>query len=188
MALAPLAVAADLSARGVDVSNASRITLALSVASAAVREAAGAVISEVESTLTFNPLYETFLPLPGPITGVSEVTVNGVATTSYTIEEGGLRLLSGWSAGEVVATFTHGLAVVPEDIVDLTCQLAITWLDHAATGGGSTAGLANVKLDDAAEGYTEEAAGQVSPLFIPQVTRTWLANRFGGGAQVVSFR
>ena len=188
MALNPLAAVADLSARGVYISDNEKAATALEVASAAIREAAGAVISQVESTLTFNPLYDTFLPLPGPITAVSEVTVNGVPTTSYDIEDGGLRLSSGWAAGEVVVTFTHGLATDPADIVDLTCQLAISWLEHAASGGGSTAGLASARVDDAAETYTDEAAGQISPVFIPAVTRTWLANRFGGGAQVVSFR
>jgi hypothetical protein len=82
-------------------------------------------------------------------------------------------------------TFTHGLAVVPADIVDLTCVLAKAWLDHVADGGTSTAGLKSVRIDDAAEGYTDEAAGQVSPVFIPEVTRRWLAARFSGGVAVV---
>lgn len=188
MALAPLAVAADLSARGVDISNSARINLALSIATSAIRDAAGAVISSIESTLTFGPLCESFLPLPGPITSVSEVTVNGVETTSYTIEDGGLRLDGGWAAGDISVTFTHGLPIVPEDIVDLTCQLAIAWLNHTAEGGGSTAGLTSAALDDARETYSDESAGQVSPAFVPEITRRWLATRFGGGAQVVSFR
>jgi hypothetical protein len=84
-------------------------------------------------------------------------------------------------------TYTHGLATVPADIVDLTCSLAKAWLDHIAAGGGSVAGLASVRLDDAAESYTDEAASQISPAFIPEATRTWLAGRFGGGVEVVEF-
>lgn len=189
MALAPLAVTADLALRGVDTdSNPPRVAKALDVASAAVRDAAGAVISQVTSTLTMNALHDTFLPLPGPITDVSAATVNGAAVTSYVIEDGGLTLDGGWGAGDIEVTFTHGLAEVPEDLVDLTCNLAKAWLDHIAEGGGSTAGLTSVRVDDAAEGYTDESAGQVSPVFVPEVTRQWLVARFGGGATVVGAR
>jgi hypothetical protein len=75
--------------------------------------------------------------------------------------------------------------VVPADIVDLTAQLATAWLRHQSEGGGSTAGLTSARLDDAAETYSAESAGQVSPVYIPAVTRQWLAARFGGGAMVV---
>jgi hypothetical protein len=50
---------------------------------------------------------------------------------------------------------------------------------------GSTAGLVAVSIDDAREQYTEEHAGQVSPVYIPKVTRDWLRSRFSGGAFVV---
>lgn len=189
MALATLAAEADLLARGVDpATDSTKMQTALKVASAAVRDAAGAVIGAVTSTLTLNALHDTFLPLPGPITAVSSVTVNGAAVTAYTIEDGGLSLDGGWGAGDISVTFTHGLPTVPDDIVDLTCNLAIAWLNHAALGAGSTAGLESVRIDDAAESYTDEAAGQVSPVFIPAVTRAWLAARFGGGATVVQTR
>ena len=188
MALAPLAAVADLLLRGVDTSHSTRTAKALDVASSAVRDAAGAVISEVTSTLTLNALHDTFLPLPGPVTAVTSATVNGVPVTAYENRGDGLHLSGGWSAGPIVVTFTHGLPEVPEDIVDLTCNLATAWLNHVAEGGGSTAGLESVRLDDDAEAYSDEFAGQVSPVFIPEVTRQWLRARFGGGVTVVETR
>ena len=185
-ALAPLATAADLSARGVTNP---RATTALAVASAAVRDAAGAVISQTTSTLTLRGHGETFLTLPGPVTAVTAASIAGVEVTEFEIELDGLHLDRGWSHGEDIAvTFTHGLATVPADIVDLTCQLAIAWLNHTEAGGGSTAGLTSVRLDDAAESYSDEAAGQITPVFIPEVTRQHLRARFGTSAQVVGFR
>lgn len=185
MAHAPLATVADLSERGI-VDD--RAATALAVASAAIREAADAVISEATSTLTLRARHETFLPLPGPITAVASVTLGGAAVTAHEIDGDGLYLGSGWGRGDIVVTFTHGLPEVPADIVDLTCNLAKAWLDHATEGGGSTAGLSSVRLDDAAESYTDEHAGQVSPVFIPEITRNWLRARFGGGAAVVGTR
>lgn len=185
MALAPLATVADLADRG--ILDGYR-EVALKVASAAVREAADAVISQTTTTMTLTARHDTHLALPGPITAVSSITMAGAAVTGYTIEPDGLTYCRGWGSGNVVVTFTHGLAEVPDDIVDLTCSLAKAWLDHVAAGGGSIAGLASVRLDDAAESYTDEAAGQVSPVFIPAITRTHLRARFGGGAKVVSTR
>lgn len=185
MALAPLATVADLSARGI---SGDQLETALEVASAVVREAADAVISQTTSTLALNARHDTLLPLPGPVTAVTEVTVGGSVVTGYELEVDGLHYARGWGSGAISVTFTHGLAEVPADVVDLTCNLAKAWLDHNAAGGGSTAGLSSVRLDDGAEAYTDEQAGQVSPVFIPALTRTWLRARFGGGVTVVSTR
>lgn len=184
MALTPLATTADLSARGVD---SGERDLALAVASAAVRDAAGVAISSETSTVTVVASESRVLALPGPVTAVSAVTVDGSAVSDYAVLPNGLWRTCGWGTYPtlVTVTFTHGYATVPADIVDLTCQLAIAWLTHTSGGGGSTAGLTDVAIDDARESYTDEAAGQVSPVFIPQVTRDWLAARFGGGATVV---
>jgi hypothetical protein len=142
---------------------------------------------------------------------VTSVLVDGQPTTRYRVvaeglwrEDGWLSYLdvsgSGYGAGysystmytpghrppaEVAVTYTFGLSAVPDDIVDLCVQLAIAWLQHDAVGGGSTAGLASVRLDDAQENYTAEAAGQVSPVFIPEITCDNLAARFGAGGAVV---
>ena len=189
MALDPLAAAADLAARGIDVSDTARVAVALNVASAAIRDAAGVSIGEDTSTVVVNAGRGNLLGLPGPVTAVTSVTVDGDAVDAddYEVLPNGLWRHCGWGYVPLPVTvvYTHGLDPVPVDIVDLTCQLAIAWLNHTSAGGGSTAGLKTARLDDAAEGYTDEFAGQVSPVFIPEVTRNWLARRFGGGVEVV---
>lgn len=190
MALDPLATTADLSARGITEPSGS-LAKALDVASAAVRDAAGATISAETSTVVVNAGWGNLLSLPGPVTAVSAVLVDGYSINSaeYEVLPNGVWRRCGWAVCgrpvPVTVSYTHGLATVPEDIVDLTCNLAKAWLDHIASGGGSTAGLKSVRLDDAAEVYSDEAAGQVSPTYIPEATRNWLARRFGGGVEVV---
>jgi hypothetical protein len=184
VALDPLATTADLSARGITTGN---VSLALSVASAAIRDAAGASIGPVTGTVIVPAPRGSLLLLPGPVSAVTEVLVDGTAVTDYKNLGNGLWRRCGWGCEPVPVsgTATFGLAAVPEDIVNLTCDLAKAWLDHAAAGGGSTAGLKSASIDDASESYTDEAAGQVSPVFLPKVTRNWLAARFGGGPVVV---
>lgn len=188
MALAPLATTTDLSDRGVTTGN---MAVALQVASAAVRDAAGVAIGEETSTVVVNAGAGNLLSLPGPVTSVAAVAIDGTAISSddFEVLPNGLWRHCGWMVCgrpvSVSVTYTHGLATVPDDIVDLTCVLAKAWLDHVAAGGGSVAGLTSARLDDAAETYSAEAAAQVSPVYIPEVTRNWLARRFGGGVEVV---
>lgn len=184
MALAPLAEATDLPTVWQDHDDAER---ALEVASASVRDAAGVPISEVEATVTTPaPVSGQILSLPGPITAVESVLIDGEAVTDYQNLGNGLwRRRWACEPVPVTVTATFGLTEVPADIVDLTCQLAVAWLRHNDEGGGSTAGLTSVRLDDAAEAYSDESAGQVSPTYIPEVTRNWLSARFGGGIFVV---
>lgn len=188
MALDPLATTTDLSARGV-TTPAGSLALALAIASAAIRDAAGVVISEEDSTITVPAPGGKLLSLPGPVTAVDAVTLDGtlLSVDDYEVLPNGLWRHCGWGCAPVPVevTYTHGLTAVPVDIVDLTCQVAIAWLNHLALGGGSTAGLKSAKIDDAAEAYTDEDAGQISPVYIPEVTRQWLASRFGGGPSVV---
>lgn len=188
MALAPLASTADLSDRGITTGN---LAKALDVASAAVRDAAGSAISEETSTVVVNAGRGNLLGLPGPVTAVTSVSVDGTALVAddYEVLPNGLWRFCGWTVCgrpvQVSVVYTHGLAAVPDDIIDLTCMLAKAWLDHVAAGGGSTAGLTSARVDDAAETYSDESAGQISPVYIPEVTRNWLARRFGGGVEVV---
>lgn len=186
MALSNLASTADLSARGVTGSN-ERLTLALTVASSVIREAAGSAISAVVGTVTVPAPRGKLLTLPSPVRSVTAVVVDGAEVDDWYEVGNGLYREHGWAAMPVPVTVsaTFGLAVVPADIVDLTCNLAKAWLDHTDGGGGSVAGLTMVAIDDARESYTDEAAGQVSPVFLPAATREWLAARFGGGAQVM---
>jgi hypothetical protein len=194
--LAPLAAATDLPDQWAGSSKADR---ALDIASAAIRDAAGGVISQVTATVIIDGGAGRLLKLPGPVIrgSVTSVLVDGQPTTRYRVVAEGLWREEGWLSctylgsamhpppAEVAVTYTFGLATVPADVVDLCVQLAIAWLQHDASGGGSTAGLASVRLDDAQESYTAEAAGQVSPVYIPEITRDNLASRFGAGGAVV---
>lgn len=186
MALDSLADVADLPSAW--QANADAQT-ALDVASAAIRDAAGSAIGVLTSVITVTGGTSRLLRLPGPVGAVTAVLVDGDAVTDYTVLPEGLWRHCGWTngCGPVVVTvsLTHGLVAVPADVVDLCVQLAVAWLAHTEEGGGSTAGLTSVKLDDAAESYSDESAGQVSPVYIPDVTRRWLAARFGGGVAVV---
>lgn len=191
MALAPLADTSDLPTAWSGNGEAAR---ALDVASAAIRDAAGNTISAATSTVVVHGGSGQILGLPGPVTAVASVLFDGSALASdcYEVLPNGLWRRAGWAeCGRpvpVTVTYTHGLTAVPADIVDLTCLLAVAWLEHRTNGGGSsTAGLKDARIDDAAEGYTDERAGQVSPVYIPEATRNWLAGRFGGGVEVVEF-
>lgn len=186
MALTPLAAVADLPSAWQSHPDASR---ALLVASAAIRDAAGSAISEQTVTVTLNAPKGTLLSLPSPVTEVTAVTVDGIALNEddYEVLSNGLWRHCGWGYAPVPVsvTFTFGLAAVPDDVADLACQLAASWLSHNDLGGGSTAGLLSARIDDAAETYSDESAGQVSPVYLPEITRNWLAARFGGGVHVV---
>lgn len=186
MTLAPLATTADLLTRGFDLTNAA---LALDIASSLVRDAAGCPISAQTSTITLAGTRANLLELPGPVTSVDTVTIDGQTVTDYETLPNGLWRRCGWAHGkhltQVTVAYTYGLTAVPVDIVDLTCTLAKAWADHQTSGGGSTAGLLAVSIDDAREQYTAEAAGQLTGAFIPEATREWLARRFSGSVAVV---
>jgi len=182
--LDPLAREADLPERWMSDPDATR---ALDIASAAIREAAGSAISQQASTVTIPAPSGRLLRLPSPVVSVASVSIDGTSVTDYTLLAEGLWRRQGWGCGPspVTVTLTHGLTEVPADIVDLAVQLATAWLAHTESGGGSTAGVTSVRIDDAAETYDAESAGQVSPVFIPEITRQSLAARFGGGPVVV---
>ena len=186
MALDPLAATSDLPSVWRDNEDADR---ALAVASSAIRAAAGCPISTVTATVKTHAGPGNLLHLPGPVTAVSAVTFDGdtLSADDYEVLPNGLWRHCGWGRIPVPVnvTCTFGLADVPDDIIDLCSELAVAWLEHRAEGGGSTAGLVSVSLDDAREQYNEEHAGQVSPVYLPKATRDWLKARFSGGAFVV---
>lgn len=184
MALTPLAAAADLPSVWQGDPDAAK---ALGIASSLIRDAAGGPIAETTGTLTVPAPGGRLLTLPGPITAVTAVTVDGSPVSDYRNVGNGLWRRNGWGCEPVpvAVTGTFGLGEVPADIVDLCVQLAVAWLHHRDEGGGSTAGLGSARLDDGAETYTGERAGQVTPVYLPATTREWLAARFGGSGAVV---
>lgn len=183
MPLPSLAVAADLPAAWSSHADAQD---ALDVASAALRDAAGNPIAATTATVVVSGAAGRLLTLPSPVSAVTAVAVDGEAVTDYRALPEGLWRDCGWGGASLVeVSATFGLPEVPADITDMCAQLAISWLTHAAEGGGSTAGLESARIDDAAESYSAEAAGQVSPVFIPVATRQWLRARFGGAVTVL---
>lgn len=197
MALPNLAVSADLSARGVDVSNGALVALMLAVASATVREAAGRVpILETDSVVTCWGLdRDQWLDLPGkPVTAVETVVHDGDTLTAeddYKLVDSRLWGSSYWGDGceplEVVVTLTHGLAAVPEDIKQLVCDLTIAGMNAAAEGARSPGVIAE-KIDDYSVTYAQGAEAVASAMTLPKPVRVALRKRFGGGAGVVASR
>jgi hypothetical protein len=142
------------------------------------------------------------LALPaGPVTAVASVKVEGVAVTPATFTNG--YWTAGWrKSGDrllfrdvrmvepatITVTYTHGLAVVPADIVDLVCGMV-----SIAAAAGADYGLGSrsksIRLGDYAE-TTETPAGteSPSPMALPERTRERLRARFGGSAVLIRTR
>lgn len=179
MTLPPLAEPTDLPSAWAEHADAAT---ALDVASSAIRDAAEGPISQVTGTVTIDAPGGTKLSLPSPVRDITAVTLDGSPVTDYRSLGDGLWRRCGWGDDHapVTVTATFGLPEAPPDIVQLCVDLAVAWLQHRTSGGGSTAGLSSARIDDADETYTDEAAGQITPVFIPEATRRWLSARFGG--------
>jgi hypothetical protein len=202
VALALLATPADLEERGITVPDGMFAPAVLASASAAVRDAAGCPILQTTSTVALVTDDHCSLDLPGvPVTAVASVAVEGVTVAASTLVNGC------WSAGwrlsgnqilfrgqsfdtpaTVTVTYTHGLAVVPADIVDLVCGVAA--IAFSQSGDYGNAGrLQSVRLGDFAESYNPAAgAGSPAPTAIPRTVRDALRARFGTSAATVRMR
>ncbi|MEV1006126.1 hypothetical protein [Streptomyces sp. NPDC049881] len=197
MALSPLASVADMAAAGVPVApeEEARVTHWLTVASAAVREAAGCPISQTTSTLSVEGPPTAWLTLPGPpVTAVSAVEVDGTPATDWRLRSGQLWRRSGWCAGdpptEVTVTYTHGLPDVPADIIELVCRMAaaalVAWRG-APDGAGLAAGdVRSERLGDYSVTYGDD--GLITEMELPDYLRERLAARFGGGVTLLRSR
>ncbi|MFJ4987899.1 hypothetical protein ACIP9H_29360 [Streptomyces sp. NPDC088732] len=196
MALDPLASVSDLEARGltVDDTETAIAGVYLDVASQAVREAAGSPISETTSTVTLEGEAGQWLSLPGlPISEVTAVAVDGEAVTDWRLISQRLWRAAGWTGGngpsEVTVTQTHGLPVVPADLVDLVCRMTAGALadyrseDLTAQG---TRVITSERIGDYAVTYSSD--GRISEMDLPQYWRERLAARFGGGTDLVRSR
>ncbi|MFH9728310.1 hypothetical protein ACH4M4_35930 [Streptomyces sp. NPDC017254] len=198
MALAPLATLADLDARGLTVEPAEETIVGtyLDVASTAVREAAGTPISQATSTVTVEGEPGQWLTLPGqPVTAVAAVLMDGEAVTDWRLVSGRLWRACGWTSGcgpsLVDITQTHGLAVVPADIVDLVCRMTAGALkaQRAEEDGSGLAAdkvITSERLGDYAVTYASD--GRITEMELPQHWRERLEARFGGGAHALKSR
>jgi hypothetical protein len=192
VALAPLATVTDLDNRGIDITDTALVQSLLASASAAVRDAAGVAISEVTATITLPTPVGRRLHLPSPVRTITAVLLDGGAITDWKLR-GDSLWRSSWQhqgdiPGEVTVTFTFGLPDVPEDIVDLVCNIVGAGVAHAAEGYEAKTGKTQERIDDYSVGYTQGDEAVVSPMELPDRTRRMLARRFGGGAAMVGTR
>jgi hypothetical protein len=188
MAIAPLATIADLTARGVtvDASEVAAVNSYLDVASALVRDAAGSPVSQTTSTLTLEAR-GIRVALPGaPVTAVSAVSVDGVAVSDYKLLSGALTRPCGFREGEeVTVTYTHGLATVPADIVDIVCRLAGQELIKHRNNPDALAEkpVIQERIGDYSATYSYTVL--FSDMELPAYLRARLAARFGNGVSAV---
>lgn len=193
-ALPPLATAADLTTRGVDVTNTALADEMLLVASAIVRGAAQSPIMQTTSTVT---LWATggdqYLDLPGkPVTAVSVVVRDGVTldASDYRLVHGRLWRAAGWSYGEplrVDVTLTHGFLLVPANIRQLVCDLAIRGMAEAAEGAHNPNVIAE-KIDDYSVTFAQGYESVATAMELPRLTKHALRKQYGGGAAMVVAR
>lgn len=189
MALASLAVTADLSARGIPTTDTAGVAALLAAAQAAVRDAAGCAISKETSTVTLSTEASNRLELPSrPVHSVAAVSLDGEALTVGTdvlLRGSALWLVDGpWQRrgavpGEVVVTFTHGLETVPADIVDLVCSLVAGGLAAKAAGYEAHTGVQYESTDDYRVGYLTGDDAVASVMELPERTKRSLRKRFG---------
>ncbi len=169
----PLATAADMADR--DIAPTRYTAASLASASAAVREAAGVPISTTTATVVVPGTYGSYLDLPGPVTTATSVTIDGTPVTDYNVWPTSLCRSSGWGspASQVSATITTG-TTVPDDIVQLVCELAVL----IAASDGDNPRIASESIDDAQVTYRDD--GTTSAVELPEGTRLRLRARFGG--------
>lgn len=186
-----LASTSDLSARNISVPAGVDANAILDAASSAVRDAAGCPISQATSTVTLvvDDACEIGLPA-GPVSSVASVTLNGSPIVGWTKVGDTIYLPPRWTDTlpvEVTVVYTHGLPIVPADIVDLVCAMAAMAFKDAASGDYGTGSLVTrVQLGDFGESYARPA-GQDSPsrLAVPKSLRDALRARFGAGAATI---
>jgi hypothetical protein len=194
MALAPLATAADLDVKGVEVTNTELVNLMLAAASSVIRDAAGSTISQATSTISVLAPQGRWLTLPGPVTAVTSVLIDGTAVTDWKLVGGLLWRACGWAECEpvpVTVAFTHGLVEVPADIVNLCADLAKLGIEAASDEPGTSNVLpaSAVSASYAIDDYTERIQYAEDPrslMELADVTKAWLASRFGSGVYVTS--
>lgn len=200
MALAPLAQATDLDAKGVDTSNVPLVDLMLAAASSIIREAAGSAISQETSTVKVMAPSGRWLTIPGPATDVTSVLLDGVAFADWKFINGMLWHPWGWSYGmytyqrpfrhdiwipvEVTVTYTHGYVEVPADIVNLCADLAKLGIEAAGQESRPTSLVSTTTTIDDYTETSQYAADARTLMELPMGTQEWLAQRFGGGVYV----
>lgn len=166
-------------------------------ASSAITSAAGTGIIAQTSTVEVLGLEERLLNLPGtPIRRVDEIHADGVlvAPDTYRVTGNGIFRAQGWACGRNLpilrVTYFHGYDEVPKDVQTLCVSMVIAGLIAAREGGWDLQNgrMSSVGIDDYREAYATSGEGieQVTPMDLPERTRTRLRKRFGGGVSVVA--
>lgn len=190
----PLATLGDLAARNIDASDPAATMLA--VASSAVRGAAGSPISQVTSTIRYTGWWtEKWLRLAGPpVTAVATVEIDGEAVTDCRLANSRLWRAGGWGCdggpSDVDVVQTHGLLVVPAEIVDLVCAFTAAGIEAAKEGYADAlrGGKIAERIDDYSVSWAQGAEAVATAMELPAGTRQWLSSMFGGSAAVVATR
>lgn len=188
----PLATLDDLSLRGADIdTDPGKASAMLDAASAAIRDAAGSLISLAESTITLVGDTDEYLTLPGVVRSVDTVTLDGDAITDWTLAGNQLWRCGGWQPcrygtsrnqpSTISVTYTHGFDEVPADIVDLCCDLAYAGM---LSSGPSDPRLASAAVDDARFTYNTGEDASASVFELPERTKQMLRRRFSSQALV----
>lgn len=200
MALDPLATTDDLDTRTIAWDDQTLAEEYLAVASSAIRDAAGCAISSVTSTVSlFADGCDTDLRLPGgPVTAVTSVVLDGVTLTQglhYVLRNGALYRPSGWQSSgflpaAAVVTYTHGLAEIPRDIVDLACRMTASALVAASASedgsGLATGNVVSERLGDYYVQYNPDSG--VTEMELSAKTFARIRARFGSGTAMVTSR
>lgn len=161
--------------------------LALQGATGEVQEATGQrLVRVVDDEVTLYAVYgRSALALPQqPVVSVASVTANSLAVIGWELVDGRLEKAFGWYGlpgvgasdyGRVTVVYTHGFAVIPQRLVDVTLRLAA---ERYSTTSGLA--LASVQVDDYAERYAVGSDRQVGRL--SRQERAELRSAYGAGA------
>lgn len=162
----PLASPADAARLGYALPAGEEMEM-LARASARLRREAGRPISSTTSTIRRRVEGGRVMLPGGPITAVS--------TVARLAEDGGATL-TGWRwdgmehihcvplwCGDVDVTYTHGFAMLPDELLELVCAVAVR-LSATDDAAGMEAGIRSESIDDYSVTYAAEAVQTASGL------------------------
>jgi hypothetical protein len=179
--------------RTFDASEVGQADALLEDATAYLQREIGAQVTAGSSTITLNvPAGSRLARLPQwPVRSLDSVSINGTASTSVKLVDGGLWLSSGFAADSdsawstVEVTYSHGTTEVPADLVAWTCVLAAGVL--AQVGRSDTLSPSGVS-SEAIEDYSVSYEAGVESMSLPANVLSRLRASYGRGAFVVGSR
>ncbi len=191
--MASFATPADLAARLNTTFTAGQTTQAqalLDDATAWLQQEIGQLITAGTATYTTRVRHSPVHLPQQPVTAVTTVLLDGVATTDFDFVDQELHLAGTWGTGDIVdlwgyvdvtVTFSYGYATIPADLKAWCCVLASQAM-QAAEGG--TLGVPQVRseqIDDYAIAYVTDGSTAMS---LPAEVLERLRARYGAGAYV----